>query len=145
MTERMTISMPDELADRINGQLSWGDNRSELVRDLLREALNDREDNSGGQRERIEAAVAELDWGETPAAGHTDAREAAIADAVEVLAFSGVCSKRTVKQVVVKSDRELGLAESSRERLAADLVQRVPGVRAEKSDLFWDGDGGKTC
>lgn len=43
MTERMTVSMDDELAERINGQLSYGDNRSELVRDLLREALDDRE------------------------------------------------------------------------------------------------------
>lgn len=43
MTERMTISMPDELADRINSQLGYGDNRSELVREMLREALDERE------------------------------------------------------------------------------------------------------
>jgi len=142
MTERMTISMPDELADRINSQLSWGDNRSELVRALLRDGLDARE-NEGegdGQRQRIEAAVAELDWDETDAASHTAAREAAIADAVEVLAYAGVCSKRTVKRVVVESDRELGLKENSRERVAADLVQRVPGVRVAESDLFWDGE-----
>jgi len=45
MTRRMTISMPDELAERINGQLGYGDNRSELVRELLREALDEREDS----------------------------------------------------------------------------------------------------
>lgn len=43
MTERMTISMDDDLAERINDQLEWGDNRSELVRELLREALDSRE------------------------------------------------------------------------------------------------------
>jgi len=39
MTERITFSMPDEMAQDINAQLSYGDNRSEWIRDAIREKL----------------------------------------------------------------------------------------------------------
>lgn len=41
MTARITISMPDDLEDRINAQLEYGDNRSELIRDLIERGLDD--------------------------------------------------------------------------------------------------------
>jgi len=139
MTDRMTISMPDELADRINGQLSWGDNRSELVRELLREALDERETVSDDLD--IRERVARVDWDQTRAATYNDAREAAIADAVRVIAVGGVASRRTVKQIIVRSDRDLGLKETSRERIASDLVPEVEGVVPEgDSDLVWRPD-----
>lgn len=46
MTERITFSCPDELAERLNKQLEYGDNRSELIRELIEEALDDREHES---------------------------------------------------------------------------------------------------
>jgi len=40
MTERITISIPDEMAESIHTELSYGDNRSEWIRDAIREKLN---------------------------------------------------------------------------------------------------------
>jgi Arc/MetJ-type ribon-helix-helix transcriptional regulator len=39
MTERITFSMPDDMAEDINARLSYGDNRSEWIRDAIREKL----------------------------------------------------------------------------------------------------------
>lgn len=41
MTERITISVPDELAEQINQQLSYGDNRSEWIRAAIEQRLED--------------------------------------------------------------------------------------------------------
>jgi Arc/MetJ-type ribon-helix-helix transcriptional regulator len=43
MVERITISLDDDLAEDINSRLSYGDNRSELIRELLRDGLAARE------------------------------------------------------------------------------------------------------
>jgi len=43
MTARITISMPDDLEARINSQLDYGDNRSELIRELIERGLDDME------------------------------------------------------------------------------------------------------
>jgi len=70
MTERITISLPDEMAESIHEQLSYGDNRSEWVRDAIEEKL-DRESHEtdeshfaidnraadGETRERVELPV----------------------------------------------------------------------------------------
>jgi len=50
MTERITFSMPEQMAEDINAQLSYGDNRSEWIRDAIREKL-DREGGRDQQRE----------------------------------------------------------------------------------------------
>jgi len=39
VTERITISLPDEMAEDIHAQLSYGDNRSEWIRDAIEEKL----------------------------------------------------------------------------------------------------------
>lgn len=40
MTERITISVPDDLAEQINKQLSYGDNRSEWIRAAIEQRLH---------------------------------------------------------------------------------------------------------
>lgn len=40
MTERITISVPDDLAEEINDQLSYGDNRSEWIREAIEQRLS---------------------------------------------------------------------------------------------------------
>lgn len=45
MVERITISLDDDLAGRIDEQLDYGDNRSELLREWIREGL-EREERS---------------------------------------------------------------------------------------------------
>jgi len=39
MTERITITVPEELAEEINAQLEYGDNRSEWIREAIRMRL----------------------------------------------------------------------------------------------------------
>lgn len=41
MTERITISVPDEMAEQINDRLSYGDNRSEWIRDAIAQRLDE--------------------------------------------------------------------------------------------------------
>jgi len=43
VTERITFSCSDELAERLHEELDYGDNRSELIRELVQEALDARE------------------------------------------------------------------------------------------------------
>jgi Arc/MetJ-type ribon-helix-helix transcriptional regulator len=52
MTERITFSMPEQMAADINAQLSYGDNRSEWIRDAIREKL----DREGGRDDHPENA-----------------------------------------------------------------------------------------
>jgi len=140
MTDRdvTTVEVKTDTWTALNKRREPGDSMDDIISRALSDPADEarRRRDPDTPRQDVEAAVAELDWSVTDPS-HSPAREAAIADAVEVLAYAGVCSRRTVKRVVVESDRDLGLTESSRERLAADLVQRVPGVRAEASDLFW--------
>jgi len=79
MTERITFSCPDELAARINEQLDYGDNRSELLRELIRRGLDDMEsvdEHADHDRERVREREP------APAADDLDQRVAAVVDAV---------------------------------------------------------------
>jgi len=81
MTERITFSCPDELAARINEQLDYGDNRSELLRELIRRGLDDMEsadEHAGHDRERVREPEPEP----APAADDLDQRVAAVVDSV---------------------------------------------------------------
>lgn len=40
MTARITISLPDETAEEVNGRLDYGDNRSEWVREAIEMRLD---------------------------------------------------------------------------------------------------------
>lgn len=84
MTERITISVSEELAEQINSQLSYGDNRSEWIREAIRLRLDEAENSNkpdvaiesepapemqsdehqrqgqDGLRERMEAALEEM-------------------------------------------------------------------------------------
>lgn len=135
------IPISDEVWSALNSRKSRGDTFDDVLRELLAAAADESPSTRRDTvREPVERAVAGLDWHQADVT-HTAAREAALADAVKVVAVAGVCSRRTVKQIVRRSDRELGLAESSRERMAADLVPRVDGVEPEgDSDLVWTDD-----
>jgi len=56
MTERITISLPDEMASDINSQLSYGDNRSEWVREAIEMRLA-REAGTAGDGSEAEPAA----------------------------------------------------------------------------------------
>jgi len=73
MTERITFSVDDELAERINSRLSWGDNRSELLREAIRRGLNEMESADPEPRREEVSASSEPD---------VDQRVAAVVDAV---------------------------------------------------------------
>jgi Arc/MetJ-type ribon-helix-helix transcriptional regulator len=60
MTERITFSMPDEMAQDINAQLSYGDNRSEWIRDAIREKLA-RDGTEVVEKSRVREETALLD------------------------------------------------------------------------------------
>jgi Arc/MetJ-type ribon-helix-helix transcriptional regulator len=79
MTERITFSCPDDLAARINEQLDYGDNRSELLRELIRRGLDDMEsadEHPDYDRERVREREP------APAADDLDQRVTEIVDAV---------------------------------------------------------------
>ena len=122
----MTISMPDDLAERINGQLGYGDNRSELVRDLLREALDERE----GQEEpttsddnlpaALEAALA--DYRE-----HCEAHDPDRADA-------RVDAARAIMETLIAED---GIAKS----YAQDELLPEHNVSGQSASTWWRKNG----
>lgn len=57
MTERITITVPEELAEEINAQLEYGDNRSEWIREAIRMRLEAESevDGEGNQRTAVTA------------------------------------------------------------------------------------------
>lgn len=74
MTERITISIPDGLAKRINSRLEWGDNRSEWFREAAELKLRiDEGDQPDTMRSESESEQREEDE-ETE---HAHARESA--------------------------------------------------------------------
>lgn len=131
------IPVSDEIWKALNDRKSRGDTFDDVCRRLVAATDGEPRDDSKAGRDDIRERVARVDWDQSDVA-HSDARAAAIAEAVGVIEVGGVASRRTVQQVVVRSDRELGLADSSRRRMAADLVPRVDGVETDgDSDLVW--------
>jgi len=105
MTERITFSMPEEMAEDINAQLSYGDNRSEWIRDAIREKLDrererdhHREDAHEDENEPRPTAPETNDVSLTPesvaanvghAVGLNDERERSLAAALRYLRDEG--------------------------------------------------------
>jgi metal-responsive CopG/Arc/MetJ family transcriptional regulator len=49
MTTRITISIPDDLADEVDSQLSYGDSRSAWIEQAIRERLEREASGSEGK------------------------------------------------------------------------------------------------
>lgn len=47
MSERITISLPEELAERLNDKLDYGDNRSAWIAQAIEERLDREADEEG--------------------------------------------------------------------------------------------------
>jgi hypothetical protein len=85
MTDRWTITVPDELAERVEAELSYGDSRSEWVCDAMRARLACADDSPDTDRTRAREGAA------APPEGHVVQRvdlpsqvdEAAAAAAVD--------------------------------------------------------------
>lgn len=56
MVERITISLDEELAERLNDRLEYGDSRSEWVREAIIQRLEREEADTGNQTAVVEAA-----------------------------------------------------------------------------------------
>jgi Arc/MetJ-type ribon-helix-helix transcriptional regulator len=82
MTERITISVPDEMAAEIHDQLDYGDNRSEWIRDAIEEKLDrDQQRSEPGQQVNVTGGVDAVESVDLPAS--VDRADAAAAvDAV---------------------------------------------------------------
>jgi len=105
MTERITFSMPEQMAEDINAQLSYGDNRSEWIRDAIREKLDregerdhHREDAHNDENQPRPTAAETNDVSLTPesvaahvghAVGLNDERERSLAAALRYLRDEG--------------------------------------------------------
>jgi Arc/MetJ-type ribon-helix-helix transcriptional regulator len=90
MTERITFSVDDELAERINSRLNYGDNRSELLRELIRRGLDDMSEQPSPDPEptsatKPQAAAAEREPRDT---------DAAVAAVVDEVAASWAADER---------------------------------------------------
>lgn len=57
MTERISVSLPDELVEDLNNHLDYGDNRSEWVADAIREKLNREQEAQEGNPNSLLATV----------------------------------------------------------------------------------------
>lgn len=55
MSERITITMSEELAEEINGQLDYGDNRSEWIREAIKMRLQQEGESQGNRRAAVAA------------------------------------------------------------------------------------------
>jgi len=89
MTERITFSMPDEMAQDINAQLSYGDNRSEWIRDAIREKLA-RDGTEVVEKSRVREETALLDVARDAAPdGWNDEKVRSLAAALRYLRDEG--------------------------------------------------------
>jgi Arc/MetJ-type ribon-helix-helix transcriptional regulator len=132
MTERITISVPDELADQINARLSYGDNRSEWIREAIEQRLGDRgahnePDTDDGVRDQLRDQLAE----ELPGSGDVlDARVEAVLKMYAVLRDRGAASKSELLEVVDVKETGYASAESVWSNMikGRDSLRALPGV-----------------
>jgi len=133
MVERITISLDDDLADEINSRLSYGDNRSELIRELLRDGLAARE----------EPVVEEATTTELEAEGQ-DNLPVALEDALEeyrqhceeydqARADDRVAAARAIVEMLVED----GIAKSQAQQ---ELLPEY-SVENQSPDTWWDKNG----
>lgn len=138
MTERMTISMPDDLAERINGQLGYGDNRSELVRDLLREALDEREksvDHEDSEEDTAlpaELATALAEYREQCEQYDPDRADARVAAARAIMermvAEDGISKSRAQEDLLPEHDIEEQSAATWWRKNGKDILGQIERV-----------------
>jgi len=138
MTHRMTISMPDELAERINEQLTYGDNRSELIRELLRDALDDREDSVDEQESQedtplpAELAAALADYREHCKEHDPDRADARVAAARAIMRTlvddDGIGKSQAQEQLLPEFDVEEQSAATWWQRNGKDLLGEIDAV-----------------
>jgi len=132
MTERITISVPDEMAEQINARLSYGDNRSEWIREAIEQRLDDRDphnepDTDDGVRDQLRDQLAE----ELPGSGDVlDARVEAVLKMYAVLRDRGEASKSELLEVVDVDKTGYASAESVWSNMikGRDSLRALPGV-----------------
>ena len=56
MTTRITISLPDDVADRVDGQLEYGDSRSGWIQQAIEERLEREEATEGNPKPMMSTA-----------------------------------------------------------------------------------------
>jgi len=157
VTERITFSVPDELAEDINGQLSYGDNRSEWLRDAVREKLardaeSDSPQNAGDKQQtdqqRTRADVSQLDL---PGSVDPAAAADAVAAVVDELRERGTATKGELVRAVMPShdlgyDAEAAVkkVETSGERYRGAWWRRVVKPALEQDERVEKPSGGRS-
>jgi len=150
MTHRMTISMPDELAERINDQLTYGDNRSELIRELLRDALDEREDSVDEQESQedtalpAELAAALADYREHCEEHDPDRADARVAAARAIMRTlvddDGIGKSQAQEQLLPEFDVEEQSPSTWWRKNGKDLLGKIDAVewRSGRNEYVFD-------
>jgi len=102
MTERLTISVPDDMAAEINQNLSYGDNRSEWIRDAIAEKLERKPVESQPTSEARETGSKEIQLpDDVPNRINQDDARAAIRAAIEYVESNDGATKKEIIPAVM--------------------------------------------
>jgi metal-responsive CopG/Arc/MetJ family transcriptional regulator len=124
MVERVTVALDEQLAAEVDAPLSYGDNRSERVRALLRAGLAAEETVDADERART------ADWSRADVS-HTTEREALVAAAVEIVARNRMVAPRVLERLLDGGDELAAVGISSWDRMLRDVLPSVEGVERD--------------